>query len=78
MGYSIRTPTHRYTRWVQWPARKTVAEELYDYASPDSSLGGGSLLVARQNVLDHPAHVETRDRLRMKMDEVLRTRVDKK
>jgi iduronate 2-sulfatase len=78
MGYSIRTPTHRYTRWVQWPSRKTVAEELYDYESPDSALCGGSLLVARENVLDHPAYAETRDRLRTKMDEVLRTGVDGK
>jgi iduronate 2-sulfatase len=78
MGYSIRTPTHRYTRWVEWPARKTTAEELYDYTSPGSALCGGSLLVARQNVLDHPAHAETRDHLRTKMDEVLRTRVDRK
>ncbi len=75
MGYSIRTPTHRYTRWVELPARKTSAEELYDYESPDSALCGGSLLVARENVLDHPAQAETRDRLRTKMDEVLQTRV---
>ena len=77
MGYSIRTPTHRYTRWLQWPARKTVAEELYDYESPDSA-HGGALVVATANVLDHPAHAETRDRLRTKMDEVLQTRVQGK
>ncbi|MCU0962235.1 MAG: sulfatase [Pirellulaceae bacterium] len=76
MGYSIRTQTHRYTRWVQWPSRQTVAEELYDYESPDASVSGGALLVARENVLDNPTYAETRDHLRMKMDEVFRTRLD--
>ena len=76
MGYSIRTQAHRYTRWVQWPSRTTVIEELYDYESPGARLGGGALLVARENVLDNPAYAETRDQLRMKMDEVFRTRLD--
>ncbi|MBM4089536.1 MAG: sulfatase [Planctomycetes bacterium] len=76
MGYSIRTPTHRYTRWVRWPSRKTTAEELYDYTLPGSALCGGSLLVARQNVLDQPTHAGIRDQLRTKMDDVLRTRLD--
>lgn len=31
MGYSIRTPTHRYTRWVKWPSKTVMTEELYDY-----------------------------------------------
>ena len=78
MGYSIRTPTHRYTRWVEWPVRRTRAEELYDYTSADSAFGGGSLLVAKENVLDHPDYAEALNRLRRKMDDVLRTRVDRK
>ena len=31
MGYSIRTETNRYTRWINWQTREVIAEELYDY-----------------------------------------------
>ncbi len=31
MGYSVRTKTHRYVRWVTWPGKQLAAEELYDY-----------------------------------------------
>jgi iduronate 2-sulfatase len=74
MGYSIRTDTHRYTRWVQWPARKTIVEELYDYTSDRSAVRQGAFLVERENVVLNPAYVRTRDRLRAKMDEVLTAR----
>jgi iduronate 2-sulfatase len=31
MGYSIRTPSHRYTEWREWGSGQTVARELYDH-----------------------------------------------
>jgi len=34
MGYSLRTQTQRYTRWVEWPSRKTIAEEFYTAPRP--------------------------------------------
>jgi iduronate 2-sulfatase len=37
MGYSLRSSTQRYTRWVEWPSRKTIAEEFYDYSSQASA-----------------------------------------
>jgi iduronate 2-sulfatase len=74
MGYSIRTATHRYTRWVDWPARQTTAEELYDYAAPASAEPRWTTFVERRNVLDEPAYAAVRDALRTKMDQVLRER----
>jgi iduronate 2-sulfatase len=74
MGYSIRTDTHRYTRWVQWPRRKLLAEELYDYTCPAGVLRMGAFLVERQNLILDPAYAETRDRLRQRMDRILRER----
>jgi len=75
MGYSIRTDTHRYTRWVQWPGRTLMAEELYDYTSVAGALRMGAFLVERQNLVQDPAYAETRDRLRLRMDGVLRERM---
>jgi hypothetical protein len=75
MGYSIRTETHRYTRWVQWPQRTLMTEELYDYTGPASVLHLGAFLVERENLVQDPAYAETRDRLRVRMDQVLRERI---
>ncbi|MEY4687416.1 MAG: hypothetical protein RIR76_1439 [Verrucomicrobiota bacterium] len=71
MGYSLRTTTHRYTRWVDWPARTTTAEELYDYSSPASAEPRWTTFVERRNVIDDPAHVRLRTELRARMDDVL-------
>jgi iduronate 2-sulfatase len=75
MGYSLRTPTQRYTRWVEWPSRQTVAEEFYDYASQTSVTREGGLLIEHENVVAHPGYVDSLTRLRAKLDETLRTRI---
>jgi arylsulfatase A-like enzyme len=74
MGYSIRTATHRYTRWVDWLGRRTTAEELYDYTVTGSAEPRWSTFVERRNVLDDPASAVVRDALRASMDQVLRER----
>ena len=74
MGYSIRTATQRYTRWVKWPSRETFAEELYDYTQPTSAEPRWTAFVERRNVIDDPAAAAARDRLRGVMDQVLRER----
>lgn len=74
MGYSIRTATHRYTRWVKWPERTTTTEELYDYTAAGSAEPRWATFVERRNVLDDPAYAAVRDALRAKMDQVLRER----
>ncbi|MHC4296247.1 MAG: sulfatase [Planctomycetota bacterium] len=75
MGYSIRTDTHRYTRWIRWPGRTLMAEELYDYTSVAGVVRMGAFLVERQNLVQDPVYAETRDRLRLRMDRVLRERL---
>jgi iduronate 2-sulfatase len=75
MGYSIRTETHRYTRWVEWPTRKIIVEELYDYTSARSAVRQGALLVEQENVAQDPAYAETRDRLRTRLDRMISERM---
>lgn len=74
MGYSIRTTTQRYTRWIDWLNRKVLAEELYDYAAEPSVNGIGSFLVELQNMIESPAYARVRDRLRSKLEETLSSR----
>ncbi|QDS98823.1 sulfatase [Adhaeretor mobilis] len=76
MGYSIRTKAHRYTRWVQWPTRETLQEELYDYDSSRSAVREGAFLIERENVAADPAYRELRERLHTSLDESLRTRTN--
>jgi iduronate 2-sulfatase len=71
MGYSIRTATHRYTRWVEWPSRKTTAEELYDYTAPGSAEPRWTTFVERRNVIADPAYRALGAELRARMDDVL-------
>jgi iduronate 2-sulfatase len=33
MGYSVRTPTVRYTEWRDWKTGRLEASELYDHAA---------------------------------------------
>ncbi len=71
MGYSIRTATHRYTRWVEWPSRKTTAEELYDYTAPGGAEPRWTTFVERRNVIADPAYRALGAELRARMDDVL-------
>jgi iduronate 2-sulfatase len=75
MGYSLRTATQRYTRWVEWPSRRTRAEELYDYALTDGATREGAYLLERRNLIEHPDYAAARGQLRARMDEMLRTRL---
>ena len=43
MGYSIRTKSSRYTRWVQWESKETMVEELYDYSSSKKEAEGQAI-----------------------------------
>jgi len=76
MGYSVRTRAHRYTRWVRWPSRETIAQELYDYSSTRSVARQGAILVERANVIDAPAYRQVRERLMAMMDQTLEARTN--
>ena len=73
MGYSIRTAAHRYTRWVDWNTRATMAEELYDYTDRESVRPQDAHLFEQKNVVDDPARTTLRDRLRQRMDQTMTT-----
>ncbi len=75
MGYSLRTETERYTRWVAWPSRETIAEELYDYRSAVSATREGALLIEQENMAADPAYADSLNRLRAQLDETLSTRI---
>ncbi len=75
MGYSIRTDTHRYTRWVEWPTRKSIVEELYDYTAPASATRDGALFIEQQNIVANPAYAGELSRMRSKLEHVFNTRI---
>ena len=74
MGYSVRTHTHRYTRWVQWPSRSILAEELYDYTSVRSAVFQGAFSIERENVVGDPSYRELLKQLGAMMDQTLEAR----
>lgn len=75
MGYSLRTATHRYTRWIAWADRRTVAEELYDYRSGASTRRDNAYLIEQSNIADAPEQSATREELSRRLDEMLRQRI---
>jgi iduronate 2-sulfatase len=74
MGYSIRTKTHRYTRWLQWPGQKIIAEELYDYTFAGSVMHRRPFLIEKENIIDNPNYIEIRKQLSKQMDKMLKQR----
>jgi iduronate 2-sulfatase len=75
MGYSLRTPTHRYTRWITLPARKLVAEELYTYTTGPSTRREGAFWIEQENLAPHPSQADTRQALSQKLDQILTERI---
>jgi len=75
MGYSLRTATHRYTRWITWPTRQLVAEELYDYTTGPSTRHEGAFWIEEENIAVHAAHSDTRQALSQKLDHMLSQRI---
>lgn len=75
MGYSLRTATHRYTRWITWPARQLVAEELYDYTTGPGTRREGAFWIEEENIAPHPAQAGTRQALSETLDHMLVERI---
>jgi iduronate 2-sulfatase len=64
MGYSVRTAGMRYTRWIDWKSRQTLAEELYDYQAAGSVEQRPPFAIERTNVAADPAYAAQREHLR--------------
>lgn len=75
MGYSVRTDTQRYTRWIEWTGGKVIAEEFYDYTAPNSVSAQAGFLVERSSLNGDPAVAPARQRLSARLDEMLATRI---
>lgn len=75
MGYSLRTDTHRYTRWISWADRKIVAEELYDYGDDHCARQEGAYRIEQRNIADLPEQAATRKLLSSQLDHMLLQRV---
>ena len=73
MGYSIRTQSERYTRWIDWQSRETITEELYDYASSPNARAVAGHWIEDRNVAS--SQIERLKRMRIRMDETLTTRL---
>lgn len=73
MGYSIRTKSERYTRWINWQSRETLAEELYDYSSPRSVTLHAGHMVEQQNIA--ASQPDLLEHMRNQMDEMLTSRL---
>lgn len=76
MGYSIRNETHRYTRWIDWSDKSTLAEELYDYSDFSSVVRMDKFLVEHVNVLDLPEQLYSLEKMQSAMDGILKKRSD--
>lgn len=75
MGYSLRSPTHRYTRWVAWADKRTIAEELYAYGRLAGREDGPTPFVERMNLVDDPAQQPVLDLHRAALDAQLAERL---
>jgi len=69
MGYSIRTATHRYTRWVSWAGGEIQAEELYDYSSNASVNSHLGYLIEHRNIAANSPRLL--QQMRQQMDKML-------
>jgi iduronate 2-sulfatase len=77
MGYSVRTNTHRYTRWISWADRQTVSEELYDYRGTSSVQRDGAYWIEHRNIAGEPAQASTKADLSRRLDQILQQRIKK-
>jgi iduronate 2-sulfatase len=75
MGYSLRTATHRYTRWISWADRKMVAEELYDYGNSNCASSDNAYLIEQKNIADQPEQKAQLEQLSGRLEEMLKQRV---
>lgn len=75
MGYSVRTATHRYTRWIEWGTKKVLAEELYDYSDTTSVRSQPPYLLEVQNIASRSESSGLRTSMSQQLDHILTERV---
>jgi hypothetical protein len=60
---------------VEWPTRKAIVEELYDYTTARSAIRKGALLIEQENIVQDPAYAAMRERLRARLDRMISERL---
>ncbi len=75
MGYSIRSQSERYTRWIDWATSQTIAEELYDYSAGHAAARESDRWIERANLAGAPASAAKLELFRGQMDDVLSKRL---
>lgn len=75
MGYSLRTESHRYTRWIDWSSKKHLSEELYDYTDTASVTPRPPFLIESQNIAAQAERSSLKSTLSTQLDDLLRQRV---
>jgi len=75
MGYSIRTDSHRYTRWIAWETKQLLSEELYDYTDAASVNSRFPYLIEAQNTVAEAGRSPLKATMRRRLENVLRQRV---
>ncbi|MGE0756593.1 MAG: sulfatase [Pirellulaceae bacterium] len=75
MGHSIRTESHRYTRWVEWKSKKLLSEELYDYTDAASVQSRPPYLIESRNIAARAEASALRTTLSTQLDRLLTRRV---
>jgi arylsulfatase A-like enzyme len=78
MGYSLRTETQRYTKWIDFGTKKTLSEELYDYTDPASTTRRAAYLVEVKSQTDNPTYAAAHEKLSNALDQMLATRITAK
>lgn len=75
MGYSIRTETHRYTRWIEWSTKKLMSEELYDYTDAASVKLQPPYWIETQNIADQSGRSSLKTTMSSQLDALLGQRL---
>lgn len=76
--YSLRTATHRYTRWVNWQSRQTAAEELYHDTTGPSTRHEAAFWIEQENLAAYPQQASERRTLSQQLDQMLVGRITMK
>ena len=74
MGYSVRSETYRYGRWINFKTKEVIAEELYDYSDRESVAKGEPYLVEIRNVADDPGYTSLLEQSRRQLDILMEER----
>ncbi len=74
MGYSIRSREQRYTRWIEWQSRDTVAEEFYDYSA--APIATETCVLEEVNRAGDPLYETAQIRMSQQLDKMLKERLN--